>query len=60
VTVLPAGDSKGSHIFTFNEFDAGSIEWHYNQMKAAGRNPRTPEGINGKPALTAKGPGMSL
>lgn len=60
VTVLPAGDSKGGQIFTFSEFDAGSIEWHYHQMKAANRNPRPPEGVTDKPVLTAKGGGLAL
>ena len=60
VTVLPQNDSKGGKIFTFNEFDAGSIEWHYNQMKKDGRNPRVPEGLNDKPALAAKSGGLAL
>lgn len=60
VSVLPSGDSKGSHVFTFSQFDAGSIEWHYNQLKAAGRNTRAPDGVSDKPALTAKGGGLAL
>lgn len=61
VTVLPGGDTKGGQIFTFADFDAGSIEWHYHQLKATGKNPRPPEGLLDKtPAAPAKGPGLSL
>ncbi|MEZ0260236.1 MAG: hypothetical protein ACAH80_04460 [Alphaproteobacteria bacterium] len=60
VSVLPSNDSSGAHIFTFPAFDAGSIEWHYNQLKAAGRNPRAPEGILDKPDAPAKSGGLAL
>lgn len=60
VTVLPGGDSRGGQTFTFSAFDAGSIEWHYLQLKAANRNPRPPEGQLDKPALAAKGGGLAL
>lgn len=60
VMVLPSGDSKGGKVFTFGEFDAGSIEWHYNQLKAAGRNPRVPDGLLDKPQPPAKSGGLAL
>jgi hypothetical protein len=61
VTVLPCNDTKGGKVFTFGEFDAGSIEWHYHLLKKAGCNPRAPEALLDKiPAPPAKGPGLSL
>ena len=48
VLVPGSGDNR---TFTFAEFDEGSIEWHYNKMLEAGRKPRPPAHLDGKPAL---------
>ncbi len=56
VVFIPAsGDSR---TFTFAEFDEGSIEWHYNKMLEAGKKPRPPAHLDGKPGasrVTQKG-----
>lgn len=60
VIVYPRNDSAGAATIPFADFDAGSLEWHYNQLKAAGRNPRAPDGILDKPEPPAKGGGLAL
>lgn len=45
VTVSPFGSSAATQVFLFSQFDEGSVEWHYNQLVKAGKNPRPPESV---------------
>jgi len=49
VTVSPWGSSAATQVFTFKEFDEGSIEWHYQQLVKLGRKPHKPESLERKP-----------
>lgn len=47
VVVSPQGGDN--RTFTFAEFDAGAIEWHYHKMVEAGKHPRPPASVETKP-----------
>lgn len=52
------GSSAATSVFTFAQFDEGSIEWHYNQLKKFGRNPRLPAHMEEKQAVAKPRPAL--